>query len=172
MGYVMEIILAIGLCNCVFFVPSDLIETLLCCSLLLLPFMLEFIVLRISLDCLYIWFFLMCRRYCTARLRRLYKSLKFTHGRGKYTKRAITQSTVSEVRFAPFDNSFQGKSSFWFFTYLVFHLRFKVVSFCYCLEKMLHSRSCLLCHWSFPLIYTDSYEVGRKKRKKKKMIKW
>ncbi|KGN66541.1 signal recognition particle subunit SRP68 isoform X1 [Cucumis sativus] len=39
------------------------------------------------------------RRYCTARLRRLYKSLKFTHGRGKYTKRAITQSTVSEVRY-------------------------------------------------------------------------
>ncbi|KAL3631756.1 hypothetical protein CASFOL_024740 [Castilleja foliolosa] len=39
------------------------------------------------------------RRYCTARLRRLYKSLKFTHGRGKYTKRAITGSTVSEVRF-------------------------------------------------------------------------
>ncbi|KAK9278160.1 hypothetical protein L1049_027719 [Liquidambar formosana] len=39
------------------------------------------------------------RRYCTARLRRLYKSLKFTHGRGKYTKRAITDSTVTEVRF-------------------------------------------------------------------------
>ncbi|KAI3455149.1 hypothetical protein Pfo_011812 [Paulownia fortunei] len=39
------------------------------------------------------------RRYCTARLRRLYKSLKFTHGRGKYTKRAITASTVTEVRF-------------------------------------------------------------------------
>ncbi|PIN13749.1 Signal recognition particle, subunit Srp68 [Handroanthus impetiginosus] len=39
------------------------------------------------------------RRYCTARLRRLYKSLKFTHGRGKYTKRAITPSTVTEVRF-------------------------------------------------------------------------
>ncbi|KAK7369600.1 hypothetical protein VNO80_11642 [Phaseolus coccineus] len=39
------------------------------------------------------------RRYCTARLRRLYKSLKFTHGRGKYSKRAITESTVSEVRF-------------------------------------------------------------------------
>lgn len=38
------------------------------------------------------------RRYCTARLRRLYKSLKFTHGRGKYTKRAITESTVTEVR--------------------------------------------------------------------------
>ncbi|WVZ21845.1 hypothetical protein V8G54_000389 [Vigna mungo] len=39
------------------------------------------------------------RRYCTARLRRLYKSLKFTHGRGKYAKRTITESTVSEVRF-------------------------------------------------------------------------
>lgn len=72
----------------------------------------EFIMLQISLDCLYICFFLMCRRYCTARLRRLYKSLKFTHGRGKYAKRAITQSTVSEVRFVPFDNSFQVKSSF------------------------------------------------------------
>lgn len=39
------------------------------------------------------------RRYCTARLRRLYKSLKFTHGRGKYTKKPITVSTVTEVRF-------------------------------------------------------------------------
>lgn len=39
------------------------------------------------------------RRYCTARLRRLYKSLKFTHGRGKYAKRSITTSTVTEVRF-------------------------------------------------------------------------
>ncbi|KAK1292128.1 hypothetical protein QJS10_CPB17g01627 [Acorus calamus] len=39
------------------------------------------------------------RRYCTARLRRLYKSLKFTHGRGKYTRRAITESTITEVRF-------------------------------------------------------------------------
>lgn len=38
------------------------------------------------------------RRYCTARLRRLYKSLKFTHGRGKYTKKAITAPTVTEVR--------------------------------------------------------------------------
>ncbi|KAF9668107.1 hypothetical protein SADUNF_Sadunf15G0093600 [Salix dunnii] len=38
------------------------------------------------------------RRYCTARLRRLYKSLKFTHGRGKYTRRAINESTVTEVR--------------------------------------------------------------------------
>ncbi|KAF2311588.1 hypothetical protein GH714_025038 [Hevea brasiliensis] len=39
------------------------------------------------------------QKYCTARLRRLYKSLKFTHGRGKYTRRAITESTVTEVRF-------------------------------------------------------------------------
>ncbi|KAF9621578.1 hypothetical protein IFM89_023152 [Coptis chinensis] len=39
------------------------------------------------------------RRYCTARLRRLYKSLKFTHGRGKYTKKAITESTITEVRY-------------------------------------------------------------------------
>ncbi|KAM0879607.1 hypothetical protein ACQ4PT_034127 [Festuca glaucescens] len=39
------------------------------------------------------------RRYCTARLRRLYKSLKFLHGRGKYTKRNITESTVKDVRF-------------------------------------------------------------------------
>ncbi|EOA13099.1 hypothetical protein CARUB_v10026106mg [Capsella rubella] len=39
------------------------------------------------------------RRYCSARLRRLYKSLKFTHGRGKYTRRAILESTVTDVRF-------------------------------------------------------------------------
>ncbi|PPD73878.1 hypothetical protein GOBAR_DD29199 [Gossypium barbadense] len=37
------------------------------------------------------------RRYCTARLRRLYKSLKFTHGRGKYTRKAISESTVTET---------------------------------------------------------------------------
>lgn len=39
------------------------------------------------------------RRYCTARLRRLYKSLKFTHGRGRFTRRALTETTVTEVRF-------------------------------------------------------------------------
>ncbi|KAL9231566.1 hypothetical protein vseg_006781 [Gypsophila vaccaria] len=39
------------------------------------------------------------RRYCTARLRRLYKSLKFTHGRGKYSRKTITESTVTDVRF-------------------------------------------------------------------------
>ncbi|CAN6166737.1 unnamed protein product [Urochloa humidicola] len=39
------------------------------------------------------------RRYCSARLRRLYKSLKFLHGRGKYTRRNITESTVTDVRY-------------------------------------------------------------------------
>ncbi|XP_010908216.1 uncharacterized protein [Elaeis guineensis] len=39
------------------------------------------------------------RRYCTARLRRLYKSLKFTHGRGRFTRRVLTETTVTEVRF-------------------------------------------------------------------------
>uniref|UniRef100_A0A803N7D9 Signal recognition particle subunit SRP68 n=1 Tax=Chenopodium quinoa TaxID=63459 RepID=A0A803N7D9_CHEQI len=39
------------------------------------------------------------RRYCTARLRRLYKSLKFTHGRNKYSRKVITESTVTDVRF-------------------------------------------------------------------------
>ncbi|KAL9263323.1 Signal recognition particle subunit SRP68-like protein [Drosera capensis] len=34
------------------------------------------------------------RRYCTARLRRLYKSLKFTHGRGKYSRRDISDSVL------------------------------------------------------------------------------
>ncbi|GJS09176.1 signal recognition particle subunit SRP68 [Tanacetum coccineum] len=38
------------------------------------------------------------RRYCNPRLRRLYKSLKFTHGRGDYVKKSITTSTVIEVR--------------------------------------------------------------------------
>ncbi|KAG9449390.1 hypothetical protein H6P81_009355 [Aristolochia fimbriata] len=39
------------------------------------------------------------RRYCSARLRRLYKSLKFTHGRGKYSRRNINEATITEVRF-------------------------------------------------------------------------
>ncbi|KAH9295425.1 hypothetical protein KI387_039013, partial [Taxus chinensis] len=37
------------------------------------------------------------RRYCSARLRRLYKSLKITHGRGKYSRKAITESSVTDV---------------------------------------------------------------------------
>ncbi|KAJ4751142.1 Signal recognition particle subunit SRP68 [Rhynchospora pubera] len=39
------------------------------------------------------------RKYCTARLRRLYKSLKFLHGRGKFTRRSITEATVIDVRY-------------------------------------------------------------------------
>eukprot|EP00250_Pteridium_aquilinum_P008462 c17965_g1_i2 orf=336-2180(+) len=39
------------------------------------------------------------RRYCTARLRRLYKSLKFTHGRGKYVRKQIAVANVTDVRF-------------------------------------------------------------------------
>jgi signal recognition particle subunit SRP68 len=38
------------------------------------------------------------RRYCTARLARLYKSLNFTHGKGKYVKKPITEATVTNVR--------------------------------------------------------------------------
>lgn len=38
------------------------------------------------------------RRYCTARLARLYKSLSFTHGKGKYVKKPITEATVTNVR--------------------------------------------------------------------------
>lgn len=54
-----------------------------------------------------------CRRYCTARLRRLYKSLKFTHGRGKYAKKALTESTVTEVRYALVMVFFYSDISFW-----------------------------------------------------------
>eukprot|EP00271_Cylindrocystis_brebissonii_P006442 TRINITY_DN19237_c0_g1_i2.p1 TRINITY_DN19237_c0_g1~~TRINITY_DN19237_c0_g1_i2.p1 ORF type:complete len:431 (-),score=116.30 TRINITY_DN19237_c0_g1_i2:130-1422(-) len=39
------------------------------------------------------------RRYCFSRLRRLYKSLKFLHGRGKYVKRSIDAAIVTDVRF-------------------------------------------------------------------------
>ncbi|XP_078179761.1 signal recognition particle-related / SRP-like protein [Carex rostrata] len=39
------------------------------------------------------------RKYCTARLRRLYKSLKFLHGRGKFTRKTITEATVTDVRY-------------------------------------------------------------------------
>ncbi|KAL2649483.1 hypothetical protein R1flu_017611 [Riccia fluitans] len=39
------------------------------------------------------------RRYCTARLMRLYKSLNFKHGRGKYVKKDITEATVTDVRY-------------------------------------------------------------------------
>ncbi|GBG75741.1 hypothetical protein CBR_g20988 [Chara braunii] len=39
------------------------------------------------------------RRYCTARLRRLYKSLKFLHGRGKYVKKTIEPAMVADIRY-------------------------------------------------------------------------
>ncbi|KAG6545239.1 hypothetical protein Mapa_013351 [Marchantia paleacea] len=39
------------------------------------------------------------RRYCTARLMRLYKSLNFKHGRGKYVKKEISEATVTDVRY-------------------------------------------------------------------------
>ncbi|KAG0446640.1 hypothetical protein HPP92_028724 [Vanilla planifolia] len=39
------------------------------------------------------------RRYCSARLRRLYRSLKFKHGRGKFVNNEITVSTITEVRY-------------------------------------------------------------------------
>lgn len=39
------------------------------------------------------------RRYCFSRLRRLYKSLKFLHGRGKYVKKMLDVSMVTDVRF-------------------------------------------------------------------------
>ncbi|KAG0487847.1 hypothetical protein HPP92_006658, partial [Vanilla planifolia] len=38
-------------------------------------------------------------RYCSARLRRLYRSLKFKHGRGKFVNNEITVSTITEVRY-------------------------------------------------------------------------
>jgi hypothetical protein len=37
------------------------------------------------------------RQYCTRKLRRLYKALKFTHGRGKYASRKLDASTVTDV---------------------------------------------------------------------------
>ncbi|XP_024524518.1 signal recognition particle subunit SRP68 [Selaginella moellendorffii] len=38
------------------------------------------------------------KEYCTNRLRRLYKSVKFTHGRGRYVKKPLGVANVSEVR--------------------------------------------------------------------------
>ena len=37
------------------------------------------------------------RAYCTRKLRRLYKTLKLTHGRGKYQKRSLEAGGVTEV---------------------------------------------------------------------------
>ena len=38
-----------------------------------------------------------CRSYCSRKLRRMYKSLKLTHGRGKYQKRTLEAGSVTEV---------------------------------------------------------------------------
>lgn len=39
------------------------------------------------------------RQYCTRRLARLYKSLKFSHGRGRYQKKAVEAATVTDERY-------------------------------------------------------------------------
>jgi len=36
------------------------------------------------------------RSYCTKKLRRLYRNLKLSHGRGKYQKRPLDAETVTE----------------------------------------------------------------------------
>jgi signal recognition particle subunit SRP68 len=38
------------------------------------------------------------RQYCTRRLARVYKSLKFTHGRGKYQKKTLDAAMVKDER--------------------------------------------------------------------------
>eukprot|EP00898_Chlorokybus_atmophyticus_P006587 jgi/Chlat1/692/Chrsp104S00017 len=42
--------------------------------------------------------YLRYRQYCTRKLRRLYKSLKFLHGRGKYQKKTLKPADVTDVR--------------------------------------------------------------------------
>ena len=39
------------------------------------------------------------RQYCTRRLRRLYKVLKLTHGRGRYQKRRLEPHMATDVRY-------------------------------------------------------------------------
>lgn len=43
----------------------------------------------------------MCRQYCTRRLRRIYKSVKFLHGRGRYQKKKLEPEGVKDVRCRP-----------------------------------------------------------------------
>ncbi|CAI5478412.1 unnamed protein product [Closterium sp. Yama58-4] len=38
------------------------------------------------------------RRYCSARLRRLFRSLRFLHGKGKYQRKSLEPNTVTDVR--------------------------------------------------------------------------
>ena len=39
-----------------------------------------------------------CRQYCARRLQRLYKALKFTHGRGKFQKKELQAKDVTDDR--------------------------------------------------------------------------
>ncbi|CAI5511873.1 unnamed protein product [Closterium sp. Naga37s-1] len=39
-----------------------------------------------------------CSRYCSARLRRLFRSLRFLHGKGKYQRKSLEPNTVTDVR--------------------------------------------------------------------------
>lgn len=39
-----------------------------------------------------------CRQYCSRRLRRIYKSVRFLHGRGRYQKKKLEPEGVKDVR--------------------------------------------------------------------------
>ena len=39
-----------------------------------------------------------CRQYCTRRLRRLYKSTKFLHGRGRFSKKTLEAHMVKDAQ--------------------------------------------------------------------------
>lgn len=39
-----------------------------------------------------------CRQYCSRRLRRVYKAVRFLHGRGRYQKKKLEAETVKDVR--------------------------------------------------------------------------
>ena len=41
-----------------------------------------------------------CRQYCTRRLRRIYKRVKFLHGRGRYQKKKLEPEGIKDVRCA------------------------------------------------------------------------
>lgn len=51
---------------------------------------------RASVDRLHALSSLFFSSYCTKKLRRLYRNLKLSHGRGKYQKRALDAATVTE----------------------------------------------------------------------------
>ena len=39
-----------------------------------------------------------CRQYCSRRLRRIYKAVRFLHGRGRYQKKKLEPEAVKDVR--------------------------------------------------------------------------